>query len=207
MADNNYQGYQTYTPLEVGAPQPINYNGQNSGYEGVKAHYRTPLSSFHCLACPFGTFISILFYSLFIFLLITQDDKSFGVIGLIFITIWSLGFLGASGLGIVCISIDIDPYSKEIVIKNVKMCCCFTKKKVFGFNDIKKIIISKDESHVYTINNNRYYSFKMEILLSTNEVVDVFSGVIDKDNEGNKVCGIFRENLPSNIAVESNLNF
>ena len=87
------------------------------------------------------------------------------------------------------------------------MCCCFTKKKVFGFNDVKKIIISKDESHVYTINNNSYYSFKMEILLSTNEVVDVFSGVIDKDNEGNKVCGIFRENLPSNIAVESNLNF
>ena len=86
------------------------------------------------------------------------------------------------------------------------MCFCFSSKKVFPFNNVQKIIIKKDTSHSYQINNNHYYSFKMEILLSTNEVVDVFSGVIDKDNEGSKVCGILRECLPPNIIVESDLN-
>ena len=207
MADNNYQGYPAYTPLEVAPPTatPINYNNQGSGYVGAKAYYRTPLSTFHCTACPVGVFAVLLFGTVFIYLLVSGEDKTFGVVGLIFITIWGLGFIGASGLGILCVSIRTDPYIKEITIKNVKMCCCFSTKKVFPYSNVQKIIIKKDTSHSYQINNNHYYSFKMEILLATNEVVDVFSGVIDKDNEGRKVCGILRECLPSNIIVENDL--
>ena len=82
------------------------------------------------------------------------------------------------------------------------MCCCFSTKKVFPYSNVQKVIIKKDTSHSY----NNYYCFKMEILLGTNEVVHVFSGVIDKDNEGRKVCGFLRESLPSNIIVESELD-
>ena len=208
MTDNNYQGYQAYqgyTPLEVATPQPINYNTQNNGYEGRKSHYRTPLSTFHCTACPVGIFAVLLFGTVFVILLL-QGETSGAIFGFIFITVWGIGFIGASGLGILCISIDIDPYVKEIVIKNIKMCFCFNKKKVFAFDNVQKIIISRDTSHAYVINGVHYYSFKMEILLSNNEVIDVFGGVIDKDNESQKVYGIFRESLPSNIIVEININ-
>ena len=208
MADNNYQGYPAYTPLEVAppTPTPINYSNQNSGYVGAKAYYRTPLSTIHCIACPLGVFAVLLFGTISLYLLVSGENKTGGVFGIIFITIWGLGFIGASGLGILCVSIYIDPYVKEITIKNVKMCCCFSTKKVFPYSNVQKVIIKKDKSHSYEINDDHYYSFKMEILLGTNEVVHVFSGVIDKDNEGRKVCGILRESLPSNIIVESELD-
>ena len=200
---NNTQGY---TSLDVGEQQSNNNNYPSEGYEGCKVHYRTPINTFHCIACPIGIFAVLLFGSLFTFILIEGEKRVLGICGIIFITLWGLGFISASGLGVVCISIDIDPKVKEIVIKTRKMCFCCGKKKVFEFNNIQKIFITKDSSYIYTTNNEVYYSFKMEILLSTNEVIRVFSGVIDKNNESTKVYDIFRDSLPSNIIVEIDLN-
>ena len=69
MADNNYQGYPAYTPLEVATPTPtpINYSNQNSGYVGAKAYYRTPLDTFNCAACPVGVFTVLLFGTIFLY--------------------------------------------------------------------------------------------------------------------------------------------
>ena len=216
---NNYRGYTPdetnnyggYTPLDIGQQPPINTsnisNIQSDGCEGSRVHYRTPLNTFHCTACPVGIFAVLLFGSVFTLVLIQNpDDKTFPIFGYIFITIWGIGFIGVSGCGILCISIDIDPYSREIIIKTRKMCFCFGKKKVFQFDNVQKVIIQKDTSMTYNINDVHYDSFKMQILLYSNEVIDVFSGVIDKDYESNRVYGIFRKSLPNNILVELDLN-
>ena len=212
---NNYRGYTPdetndyggYTLLDVGQQPPINTsntnNIQSDGCEGSRVHYRTPLNKYYLISCPIGIFAILLFIGVFTFALIQNpEDKTFPIIGYIFITFWGLGFMVDMCRGILCISIDIDPYSREIIIKTRKKCFYFGKKKVFQFNNIQKIYIKQDTSKTYEINKVHYVSFKMQILLYSNEVIDVFSEVIDKDNESNRVYEVLRESLPSSILVE-----
>ena len=79
--------------------------------------------------------------------------------------------------------------------------------------EVKKLIIDKDESIHYKINDFEYDAFKVEFLLQNNQIETVLSGIIDKNNESQNVFNIFRNLLPnieylnqidtSNVSIEN----
>ena len=79
--------------------------------------------------------------------------------------------------------------------------------------EVKKLIIDKNESIHYNINDFEYDAFKLEFLLQNNQIETVLSGIIDKNNESQNVFNIFRNLLPnieylnqidtSNVSIEN----
>ena len=121
--------------------------------------------------------------------------------------IWVIGMISFSGFTVLYNSITIDPLHKVIITKTNKICCCFSKKKIFEFENIKKILIEKDEDVTFKEDNDHDDYFKIEFLLQTNEVIDILTGVRDRDNnESRKAYFIMRNALPSNFLFGGDIN-
>ena len=209
-----YNGIHNYkTPLyPQDTPIEVNQTYDNTQTPGVKTIYKTPKNTFNCIACPLGIIVGIIFYSVFTFVYITEKSKEV-LIGFIFITIWMIGFVGFSGFTPLYIQIIVDPVNNIIKNKIKKLCCCFSKTKIYKINEVKKIIVDKDLSVHYNINDVEYDAFKVEFLLENNQIETVFSGIIDQNNESQNVLNVFKNALPniqdlnkidtSNVSIEN----
>ena len=131
------------------------------------------------------------------YIYISKKDKNV-IFGFIFIFVWMtlfIYFINSTPLYVVSI---INPFKGTITNKIKKLCCCLSKTKIYHFNEVKKIIIDKDESVEYNINGIHYDAFKVDYLLQNNQIETIFSGIIDKDNESQNAFNIFK-NAFSNV--------
>ena len=159
---------------------------------------------FNCLVFPISFISGFGILGLLIFLYIKNGTPELWY-GIGFMLIWTLIMVSCSGFSVLNYSIIIDPLFGAIIVKANKMLFCFSKKEVYQFTEIKKVMVNKDIG-THKINGVNYRSFKIEFLLQTDRVVKILTGVIDKNNESRKAFDIFRNNLPSNILFESDLN-
>ena len=187
----------TDIPMEV--QQPFNANMPNPG---TKVTYKTPLNTIICIGCPIGVVVGAIFLSAFIFLII--QGNSILWFGIAFIVVWMIGIFTFTGLPVVRTYVTIDPLLRLITIKKSKMFCWLNQTEEYEFNNIKKVLLEKDKTK-YRENNVNYGSFKVEFLIQTNEVIDIFTGVIDKNQESKKCFEILRSSLPRNILIGGNI--
>ena len=196
MTEMNFNSVDT--PIEV--QQPFNTNMPNPGN---KVTYKTPLNTIICIGCPIGVCVAILFYTVFIFLIIRGESALW--LGIGFITIWTIGILSFTGLNVVNTHVTIDPLLRIITVNRRKMICCLNKTEEYQFTNVKKVLIEKDGSVRYKENGVRYGSFKLEFLIQTNEVIDIFKGVMDKNFESRRCFEALRSALPRNIPIGGNI--
>ena len=194
----NYPGDYN-SPLEV--KQPFNSNISNPG---CKVTYRTPKNIFNCVVCPIAFFLGFGLLGLFIFLYIKlQQNEFWYFIG--FFAIWTTGMLSASGFGVTFTTIIIDPLLQTITVRSIKMFFCLNKTRNFEFKNLKKILIERDGSTIHRENRVTYGSFKVEFLIHTNEVIEIFKGVMDQNYESRKCFDAFRNSLPKYIPIGGDL--
>ena len=86
--------------------------------------------------------------------------------------------LSASGFGVTFTTIIIDPLLQTITIRSIKMFFCLNKTRNFEFKNLKKILIERDGTTIHRENRVTYDSFKVEFLIQTNEVIEIFKGDI-----------------------------
>ena len=167
---------------------------------GIKTVYKTPKQSMRCISCTIGVVVMAIFYGTFTYVLIGLKEND-AIYGLVFITIWGIGFLSFGGLGVFYTSITIDPTYGTFSIKNKKLCCCFTEVKEYKIDELRKVRFER-EYKTYSESRRQYKVFKMEILLQNNLIITALSGLYDENNESKKVLNILRNSLPNNIEIE-----
>ena len=142
---------------------------ENQSYDNtqnpVKTIYKTPKNTFNCIGCTLLIIIGIIFYPLFIFNFIIENNKEV-LFGIFIFTMSMIIFMSIAGLTPCYYIIIIDPVNNIIRNKIKKLCCCFSKTKIYKINEIKKIILDKDIYGSYTtINGAKYNAFKVKFYL------------------------------------------
>ena len=194
QVNNSTEGYDA--PLAVGQ------------CSSPKTIYRTPFHFLNCILFTVGVVAGFGVLSLLTYLLVSGkvDDKSLFYFCYPFMIVWMCGFTCIPGCSVLYTSIRIDPSTRLITIKSRKMFFCCNKTKMIEIDNVQKFYIKRDSHTHYTQNGVHYDAFKIEILPTNNEVFEVFTGVIDKNNESRKAFEFLRNSLPSNIQIETELN-
>ncbi len=184
-------------PQNPDIPIEINQTDYDTDNPRVKSIYKSKKNIFDCIA-----FYIVLIIGIFIFLLLTYIYISKKVknvfIGFVFIFVWMTGFIYFTNSTPFYVVSIINPFKGTITNKIKKLCCCLSKTKIYHINEVKKIIIDKDESINYNINGVHYDAFKVDFLLQNNQIETIFSRIIDKDNESQNAFNIFK-NAISNV--------
>ena len=184
-------------PQNPDIPIEINQTDYVTDNPRVKSIYKSPKNIINCIICPIVLIIGIFICSLLTYIYISKKDKNVIII-FVFIIVWMIGFFyGINSTPLYIVSI-INPFKGTITNKIKKLCCCLSKTKIYHFNEVKKIIIDKDESVEYNINGIHYDAFKVDFLLQNNQIETIFSGIIDKNNESQNAFNIFK-NAFSNV--------
>ena len=90
--------------------------------------------------------------------------------------IWKLIIVSCLGFSVLNYSITIDPLIGAIILKENKMLFYFSKKEVYQFTEIIKVLVNKDIGK-NKINGVYYNSFKIDFLLQTVREVTILTGV------------------------------
>ena len=133
-----------------------------------------------------------------------KKEKSL-IFVLIFLIFWTLGFTCGGGLLPFYISFNINSFLGIIQIKTIKLCCCFNKTKTIQINDIQKILIQKSNKVIFKNNNRQVDTIEVIFKLQNEREIKGCSGIININNESNKIYHFLRNSLPQNILIEGNL--
>ena len=166
--------------------------------------YKTRCNSLSCMFFFIGYIVGGGLIILMIFLYIKKKEKSLIFI-LIFLIVWTLGFTCGGGLLPFYISFNINSFLGIIQIKTIKLYCCFNKTKKIQINDIQKILIDKDNKVNYKINNRQVDAIEVIFKLQNEREIIGCSGIINSNDESNKIYHFLRNSLPQNILIEGNL--
>ena len=188
---NQYQ-----PPIQVN--QPYNTPRTNT-------YYRTPIN-FILLLMFIALFITGIGVTAQIFSEMSPDDTQYIYFNF-FPLIFTLAAIIMGSIFSLYHAINIETSFGTIIIKKVKICCCFNKKTVIQINELQQIIIQTDYSTRYSINGAHYFGFEIIFKLVDGREIKGLSGVIDKNNEGRKVFSMLRNAVPQNIAFGGNLAY
>ena len=140
-----------------------------------------------------------------IFIYIKQRDNNI-IYVIFFLILWTLGFTcGGGGALPFYISFNINAYSGIIEIKTIKLYCCFNKTKTIIINEIQKVLIQRDNSVKYEVNGRQVDAIEVIFVLNNESEIKGCSGIINSNNESNKIYHFLRNSLPQNILIEGNL--
>ena len=192
----NFDSDSKVTPLEVDSNyKPYNDTPfNNMANPGCKATYRTPFYFQGCLILLGIICFGALFYGVLTFTYI--QTKDLGVLyGFAFIVVFTGIFFCMIIWFPFYTSITIDPLHGKLTIRVIKIgCCC--NSKTYELNNIKKIIVKSEG-----------YSFNATMILQTNLVIDLLSGVsTKKNNERRKFVDILRKSLPNHVQLVGDLD-
>ena len=185
------------TPQNSDIPIKINQTDYVTDNPRVKSIYKSKKNICNCISLQIVLLIGIIFCSLLTYIYISKKDKNV-IFGFVFIFVWMTGFIYFTNSTPFYVVSIINPFKDTITNKIKKLCCCLSKTKIYHINEIKKIIIDKDESVEYNINGVHYDAFKVDFLLQNNQIETIFSKIIDKDNESQNAFNIFKSAI-SNV--------
>ena len=139
-----------------------------------------------------------------IFFYIKIKEK-FLIFVLIFLIVYTLGITCFVNLLPFYVSFNINSFLGIIQIKTIKLCCCFNKTKTIQINDIQKILIQKNNKVIFKNKNRQVDTIEVIFKLQNEREIKGCSGIININNENNKIYNFLRNSLPQNILIEGNL--
>ena len=101
--------------------------------------------------------------------------------------------------------ITIDYEIGLIITKTQKFFCCLSQKNSFGLIEIEQIMIQKNPNIHYSNNGVSYNCFDVIFRLLNGLEIKGIDGLIDKNNESEKVIDFIRKNIPKTIPISGDL--
>ena len=160
--------------------------------------YKSPFNCFS-FSMIFSMFLlGIVLFIAFIILGINSDFWLFMLFIPIFILTLSLIFSCVSSL---YDTIAIDLELGIITTKNNKFLFCFGQKQSFGLIEIEQILIQINNNIDFSQNDVHYNCFDVIFKLLNGKEIKGIIGLVDKNNESQKIIEFLKKTIPSNIPI------
>ena len=183
-------------PIQVNQP----YNSSRTNI-----HYRTPIN-FILVLMFFSFFFTGIGVTIQMFSEMSSDDNQYIYFNFFPLIFTLVAIILGSILSLYYV-IDIETSFNTIIIKKVKICCCFNKKTIIQINELQQVIVQTDYSTSYSIFGATYNGFEIIFKLVDGREIKGFSGVIDRNDEGRKAFNLIKNALPHNISFGGNLAY
>ena len=185
-------------------PDSKNENFTSTPNELKNVTYKTSCSCIACLFFFVGVIVGGGLIIFMIILYIKEKEKKL-IYVIIFLIVWTIIFTCGGGSIPFYISFNINTYLGIIKVKTIKLYCCFNKTKTIQINDIQKVLIQKDFKVKYVINGRPVDAIEVIFKLNNEREIKGCSGIMNSNNESNKMYNFLRNALPQNIPIEGNL--
>ena len=164
--------------------------------------YNSPFNCFSFSIIFSLLFLGIILFAVFIILGIDSDIWLFMLFIPIFLIILSIIFSCVLSL---YDTIIIDLELGLITTKNNKFLFCFGQKHSFGLIEVEQILIQINQNINYSKNYISYNCFDVIFKLLNGKEIKGIIGLIDKNNESQKIIGLLKKTIPSNIPINGDL--